>query len=469
MDRNLTLIQFFHWYYPNDGSLWKHFKDQQNYLEDLGINMVWLPPPCKTEDGINGVGYGSYDLFDLGEFDQKGTVRTKYGTRQELLEAIDSAHQKKMQVLLDAVLNHKGGGDETERVNAYKVNPDNRTETISEVFEIEAFTKFTFPGRRGKYSKFIWDFTCFSGVDYDNLSGETGVYCLLNPHGDDWEEVTSKEKGNFDYLMYSDIDFRNNAVRDEIKYWAEWMITENKFDGFRFDAVKHMPSFFFNEFLDHIRGKLGRDFFGVAEFWENDVRNLSKFMDETEGRMHMFDAPLHYNFHLASLVGNHFDMRKIFDNTLTQLNPLRSVTLVENHDSQPLQALESTIDYWFKPLAYAMMLLRTDGLPCVFYADLYGAKYTDKGSDGQDYDIEMVKVQHIDELIKVRKDLAYGYEINYLDHDTCVGWVRHGLDEFPNSGIAVVLSNGHPLSQPARARDPGGEGRPRDPRQLRRA
>jgi Predicted membrane protein len=27
---------------------------------------------------------------------------------------------------------------------------------------------------------------------------------------------------------------------------------------------------------------------------------------------------------------------------------------------------------WFKPLAYAVILLRKDGLPCVFYGDLFG-------------------------------------------------------------------------------------------------
>jgi alpha-amylase len=59
--------------------------------------------------------------------------------------------------------------------------------------------------------------------------------------------------------------------------------------------------------------------------------------------------------------------------------PLLAVTLVENHDTQPLQALESIVEAWFKPLAYAMILLRAQGYPCIFYADYYGAHYTDRG------------------------------------------------------------------------------------------
>lgn len=45
-----------------------------------------------------------------------------------------------------------------------------------------------------------------------------------------------------------------------------------------------------------------------------------------------------------------------------------------NHDTQPYQALEAPIEPFFKPLAYALILLRYDGYPCLFYGDLYGIK-----------------------------------------------------------------------------------------------
>ncbi|MEI9806967.1 MAG: alpha-amylase family glycosyl hydrolase [Bacteroidota bacterium] len=57
-------------------------------------------------------GYAVYDLYDLGEFDQKGTVRTRYGTRQEYLDCIKTIHDNGMDVIADIVLNHKHGGDE---------------------------------------------------------------------------------------------------------------------------------------------------------------------------------------------------------------------------------------------------------------------------------------------------------------------------------------------------------------------
>ena len=76
---------------------------------------------------------------------------------------------------------------------------------------------------------------------------------------------------------------------------------------------------------------------------------------------------------------HNYDLRQIFDNTLVQHQPALAVTLVENHDSQPLQSLESIVEAWFKPLAYALILLREAGYPCIFYGDYYGANYQDRG------------------------------------------------------------------------------------------
>ena len=82
-DKNGVMMQYFHWYNPADGSLWNHFKDDAERLKKIGIDTVWLPPAHKGMAGDQSSGYDSYDLYDLGEFDQKGSVRTKYGTKQE--------------------------------------------------------------------------------------------------------------------------------------------------------------------------------------------------------------------------------------------------------------------------------------------------------------------------------------------------------------------------------------------------
>lgn len=78
---NGVIMQYFHWYTPADGTLWKELEENASTLSDAGITAVWLPPAYKGVGGAEDVGYGVYDLFDLGEFEQKNSVRTKYGTR----------------------------------------------------------------------------------------------------------------------------------------------------------------------------------------------------------------------------------------------------------------------------------------------------------------------------------------------------------------------------------------------------
>jgi alpha-amylase len=68
-------------------------------------------------------GYDVYDLYDLGEFEQKGARHTKWGTKEELVHLADTADKHGIGILFDAVLNHKSGADHSETVTAIKVDP----------------------------------------------------------------------------------------------------------------------------------------------------------------------------------------------------------------------------------------------------------------------------------------------------------------------------------------------------------
>ncbi|MEO6637962.1 MAG: alpha-amylase [Ginsengibacter sp.] len=438
---NGTMMQFFHWYNEDNGTLWDEVAGQAEKLSSLGINAVWLPPAYKSSSGPVSPGYDVYDLYDLGEFDQKGAVRTKYGTKQQYLHAIDKLHQHGILVYADIVLNHKAGADETERIQVVRVDPEDRTKFVSDPFDIDAFTKFTFPGRQGKYSDFIWDFKCFTGVDYAANLKETSIFSIMNDYGSGWEDVIDSEKGNYDYLMYDDIEFRNDAVREELKKWGEWYLDEAHFDGVRLDAVKHIAPAFYNEWLDHLR-QIKPDLFAVGEYWApGELPLLLKYIEATGGKMSLFDSSLHNKFHAASRGGNSYDLSKIFDDTLVSTRPLLAVTVVDNHDTQPLQSLEAPVEKWFKPLAYALILLREAGYPSVFYPDLYGAHYKDKGRDGSDHEIFLDKCENIEKLLMARQQYAHGLQRDYFDHPNCVGWTREGTGENPGSGCAVLLSN----------------------------
>jgi len=439
-------MQFFHWYVPADGTWWNKVKDEAAHLANLGITAVWLPPMHKGKDGALSSGYDVYDLYDLGEFDQKGSIRTKYGTKEELLAAIAELKKHKLQVYADVIINHMGGGDETEKIKVLKVDEENRNAVVSDPFEIEAYTRFTFPGRKGKYSQFIWDHQCFTGVDYAHDLRETAIYSILNEYGDGWEDVVDPEKGNFDYLMFCDVEFRNPAVREELKRFIGWLLHEVQFDGMRLDAVKHISPHFMTEFLDEVK-TLKPNVFAVGEYWApGNTDLLLRYLDAVGDRMSLFDAPLHHNFFEASRAGSGYDLRTILDNTLLKARSDKSVTVVDNHDTQPLQALEAPVEAWFKPLAYALTLLRAEGYPCVFYPDLYGAHYRDKGGDDKEHEIFLEKCRGIEALISARKRFAYGPQRDYFESNNCIGWVREGVKEIKHSGCAVVLSNGDATS-----------------------
>ncbi|WP_373544970.1 alpha-amylase [Chamaesiphon sp.] len=438
-DPNGVMMQYFHWYNPDDGSLWNQVAEKASELAAAGITALWLPPAYKGTGGGMDVGYGVYDIFDLGEFDQKGSVRTKYGTKAEYVKAIKTAQQAGIQIYADIVFNHKMGADKAEEVEATPFDLENRNQPIGEYQKIEAWTHFTFPGRDGKYSSMEWHWWHFDAIDYNAKNeGESAVYLLK---GKSFDENVDLEKGNFDYLMGCDLDMQNPEVVGELKHWGEWNQDTTNVDGFRFDAVKHVSAEFFQDWVQHVRHYAKRDLFAVGEYWSYEVDALHHFIETTEGKVSLFDAPLHYNFHVASQEGENYDLTKIFDNTLVQQQPALAVTLVENHDSQPLQSLESIVESWFKPLAYALILLREAGYPCIFYGDYYGAHYKDN-KDGTDYEIWMDSHQFlIDKFLDARKKSAYGEQHDYFDHPNTIGWTRLGDEEHPG-GVAVVLSNG---------------------------
>jgi alpha-amylase len=437
---NGVMMQFFHWYNAPDGSLWNEFKEHVVELKEAGFTAVWLPPAYKGSAGGYDVGYSVYDMYDLGEFDQKGSVRTKYGTRDELLAAVAEARGCGLQIYWDVVLNHRMGGDEEEDFIATPFSNDNRHEQVGEPRTIRSHTHFTFPGRNKKYSEMEWHWWHFTATDTDNYNPDSNDIFLFE--GKSFDEEVDMEKGSFDYLMGCDVDVKHEEVQHEIKRWGEWFLDTVGMDGVRFDAVKHVEAGFFPDWLNHVRNYAKRRIFAVGEYWSYEIEALHHFISITNGDVALFDAPLHRNFSEASKAGNSFDMSQIFENTLVKNEPALAVTIVANHDTQPLQALESVVEEWFKPLAYSLILLRLEGYPCVFYADYYGAKYEDVGRDGGTYQIEInCNKKVIDDLIRIRKTNAYGDQYDYFDHANTIGWTRQGTDEHPG-GVAVILSNG---------------------------
>ena len=440
-DINGVMMQYFHWYIPADGTLWNSVASKAVELAAAGVTSLWLPPAYKGVGGSADVGYGVYDLYDLGEFEQKGSVRTKYGTRQQYLDAVAALKASGIQVYADAVLNHRMGADKAEPSRATPYAKWDRLNPREPLQDIDSWTHFTFPGRNRKYSDFEWHWQHFDAVDYeaDNPGEYNTVYLF---EGKQFDDCVSREFGNFAYLMGCDLDCQSQEVRAELIRWGKWYLDSTGVDGFRLDAIKHIAAWFFPEWHDALEKHAGKELFMVGEYWANSLPALHWYIDDVGGRLTVFDVPLHFNLYAAGKLGRSCDLRFILDNTLVKDRPTHAVTFVDNHDSQPLQALESSIEPWFKPLAYALILLRKDGYPCLFYPDYYGAEYDDKRRDGNMYHITMPSHRFlIDKFLHVRRQYAHGPQYDYFDHPNTIGWTRLG-DETHPGGMAVVMSNG---------------------------
>src|SRR5690554_1424696 len=416
-----TMIQAFEWYINHDDKHWENLLGKVGSFKDLGLNQVWLPPAFKGQKGTKDSGYGVYDLYDLGEFDQKGHIETKYGHRDSYLKLIEQLKKNDLDLIVDVVLNHRIGADETEIVFAKKVDMENRYLT-HEVKEIEAWTRFDFEGRDNKYSDFKWNKDHFKAVDYDVKTGENMIYLF---EGKSWDLLVDSENFNYDYLMGADVDFYHPDVQKELLDWIVWYYKLTEFKGVRLDAIKHIDAKFLKMALRKLR-EYDQEIFAVGEYWSGDLKVLHDYLMDVDFSMQLFDVPLHFNLVEASEQPD-YDLRALYNGTLVSNNPAYALTFVDNHDTQIGQSLESWVKDWFKIHAYAFILLRDAGIPSVFYADLYGSNHQ-----------SMPKVDNLEKLLLLRKDHMVGSFYDYMDEPKTIGWCFTGNQQA--DGFVVVLN-----------------------------
>ncbi len=94
------------------GGTFKGVQAELGYLQDLGVNAIWLSPVLKnTRPEIDGFafaypGYNTQDFFSLeGRFASDGTEAT---AEVELVDLVQEAHARGMHMIIDIVLNHTG-------------------------------------------------------------------------------------------------------------------------------------------------------------------------------------------------------------------------------------------------------------------------------------------------------------------------------------------------------------------------
>ena len=115
------MMQAFEWYVPADQRHWQRLSSAIPGLKAIGIDNLWIPPGCKAGNS-DGNGYDIYDLYDLGEFNQKGTRSTKWGSKEDLMYLNKKAEAVGIGIYWDAVLNHKAAADYTQKCKVVEVD-----------------------------------------------------------------------------------------------------------------------------------------------------------------------------------------------------------------------------------------------------------------------------------------------------------------------------------------------------------
>ena len=218
--------------FPDDpdrfhGGDWQGVIDKLDYLQDLGTDVVWLSCPYENDrDFMGSDGYHGYWPHNF----QK--AEPGFGDKAKLRQLVQKAHEKGMKVMLDVVVNHTGYN-----------HPAARDPEFREWFHRE--------GSRNPFSQ------------YQLERGSLGGLPDLALEKDEVAEHT--------------IDVHRS--------WIE----ETGVDGFRVDAIRHVPPEFLREF-DGAMKKDRENFLTLGEVFWNDHHYLARYQKETQDSL--FDFPL---------------------------------------------------------------------------------------------------------------------------------------------------------------------------------
>lgn len=194
---------------------------------------------------------------------------------------------------------------------------------IAKPEEIEGWVKFEFPGRGEKYSAMRYHSEHFTGVDWDEFRQRSAIYKTVGPDKG-WAEDVSHENGNYDYLMFANLDYSHPEVQMDVLNWGEWIGTELPLSGMRLDALKHFSAAFQKRFIDHMRKVYGPEYFFVGEYWSSDVTVMVDYLKSMDFSLSLVDAPLVGRMSGISRA-RRGDLRILFDNTLVKNEPEHAV------------------------------------------------------------------------------------------------------------------------------------------------
>ena len=294
---------------------WDNLAEKAHEMRSFGFTAIWIPPVLKGDVGGFSTGYDPFDDYDIGSKDQEGTIRTRWGTREQLQRMVAVMRANGVDVYVDMVLNHR----KTDR---------------GETFRYKGAFGQENGGRFGKTS-----------ADFH--------------HGDQDANVPD-ESDNFG----PDLKHDSPRVAKGLKDAGDWLTKALGVQGYRLDYVKGISFTFLRDYLNFgaMNGK-----FAVGEFIGNRDQLNNWTRNSMQGRASALDFPLRDLLKEMCDGKGFFQMHRLDHAGLTGINPAGSVTFVESHDTQDNSAARIVQN---KHLAYAYTLT-SEGYPVVFYKDYF--------------------------------------------------------------------------------------------------
>jgi len=382
----------------NDGTIdwwWDHLAKQANELRQAGFTAIWLPPVLKTSDGDNpgSDGYGPFDDYDIGSKNQKGSVDTRFGSREQLQRCVAILRANGLDVYLDMV-EHQRVGDTTPFVFRY-LGADG-TPSVGR-----------FPKNPSNFVPQVPRDPALGGPVKDDF-----------PFGRELAPINAKPP---------------HYVFDNLISAADWLTRTLDVQGYRIDDVKGLSTEFLFPFLNSksMNGK-----FAVGEFFDGNAVLVNGWIfnpNGMKGRVSAFDFPLKFVLNAMCDSPGGFNMADLDHVGLAGMSPLNAVTFVENHDTDLNGGEKIVIN---KMLGYAY-ILTSEGYPCVYYRDYS----TDKNCFGLK--------PLIDDLIWIHEKLASGAtqqrwkDFNVFAYERLGGpHLLVGLNNDPSNSRTVTVATG---------------------------
>ena len=373
-----VMMQAFYWDVEPRFEWWDLLAEKVDDWADAGINRIWLPVATKGQSGGYSMGYDVSDYFDFGDYFQHGTTETRFGSREELENLIETAHANGIEVIADIVINHNSGG-------ALEYNPYRDEMT---------YTSFT-PEHGNASGMFNRNYENF----YPNSTSPYDPGSLFY------------EKTNLDHNQ----EYVQGWLWENENSVAKYYMNELGFDGWRFDYVLGYEPWVVKEWLDEVGG------FSVAELWDGNAEVLEEYVEATGSAV--FDFATFYK--LEEAFDRHDDLNYLTGDMLWKTYPEKAVTFTANHDTEKDSNEDNTIHPENKLKSYAFILTHP-GYPTIFYLDYENEEFQEE----------------LQNLILIHNTIATGeFEVLYVDEDEYI-MRRNGTGSNPGLVLYISTNNG---------------------------